>query len=83
MKEAAEKRVKTYLVIEKVAKVENVEVTEEELVAKANELAKQYGGKDIEKTVKSILDGQRDYLKTDVINEKVVKLLVDSSKPTA
>jgi len=83
MKEAADKRVKTDLVIEKVAKVENVEATEEELEAKANELAKQYGGKDIEKTVKSIMDGQRDYLKTDVINEKVVKLLVDSSKQTA
>lgn len=83
MKEAAEKRVKTDLVIEAVAKAENVEATEEELTAKANELAKQYGGKDIEKTAKMIMDGQRDYLENDVINEKVVKLLVDSSKPTA
>ncbi|MBP1743318.1 MAG: tig [Firmicutes bacterium] len=83
MREAAEKRVKSDLVIEAVAKVENVEATEEELSAKANELAKHYGGKDVEKTVKMIMDGQRDYLETDVVNEKVVKLLVDSSKPTA
>jgi trigger factor len=83
MKEAAEKRVKSDLVLEKVAKVENVEVTEEELSAKATELAQQYGGKDIEKTAKMILDGQKDYLESDVVNEKVVKLLVDNSKPTA
>ena len=83
MKEAAEKRVKTELIIEKIAKVENIEVTEEELEAKANELAKQYGEKDIEKTAKLILDGQKDYLKTDVINEKVIKMLVDSSKSIA
>jgi trigger factor len=83
MREAAEKRVKTDLIIEKVAAVENVEVTEEELSAKANELAEQYGGEDKEKTVKLIMDGQRDYLETDLVNEKVIKMLVDSSKPTA
>jgi len=83
MREAAEKRVKTDLIIEKIAQVEKVEATEEELSAKANELAKQYGGKDIEKTAKMILDGQKQYLMTDVINEKVTKLLIDNSKPTA
>ncbi|MHC1720588.1 MAG: trigger factor [Clostridiaceae bacterium] len=83
MREAAEKRVKTDLIIEKIAQVENLEASEEELSAKANELAKHYGGKDIEKTAKMILDGQKQYLVTDVINEKVTKLLIDNSKPTA
>lgn len=83
MREAAEKRVKSDLVIEKVAAVENVEVTEEEISAKANELAEQYGGADKEKTVKLIMDGQKDYLETEIVNEKVIKMLIDSSKPTA
>jgi trigger factor len=83
MREAAEKRVKTELVLEKIAKVENIEATEEELQEKANEVAKQYGDKDIEKTAKLIMDAQKDYLKSDVINEKVVKLIVDNSKTIA
>lgn len=83
MKESAEKRVKTDLLLEKVAKEENIEATEEELKNKATELAKQYGEKDIEKTAELILNGQKDYLKLDVVNEKVIKLLVDNSKAIA
>lgn len=83
MKESAEKRVKTDLVLDKIAKVENIEATEEELQNKAAELAKQYGPKDVEKTAKIIFDAQKDYLKLDIINEKVIKLLVDSSKAIA
>lgn len=83
MREASEKRVKSDLVIEKIAKVEGVEVTEEEMLAKANELAEQYGGGDKEKTVKLIMDGQREYLENDLVNEKVIKMLVDSSKAIA
>ncbi|MGE5628491.1 MAG: trigger factor [Solirubrobacterales bacterium] len=83
MKEAAEKRVKTDLVIEKIAKVENIDATDEELMAKAQEYAKQYGGNDIEKAAKMIFDGQKDYIKVDVINEKVLKLLVENSKSIA
>ncbi|MCM8709777.1 trigger factor [Clostridium sp. SYSU_GA19001] len=83
MKESAEKRVKTDLVLDKIAKTENIEATEEELQSKAAELAKQYGEKDVEKTTKLILDAQKDYLKLDVVNEKVIKLLVDSSKAIA
>lgn len=83
MKETAEKRVKTELVLEEIAKAEKLEATEEELLERANEVAKQYGENDIEKNAKLILDMQKDYLKTDVLNEKVVKLLVDNSKATA
>lgn len=83
MKEAAEKRVKSELVIGKIAKEENVEATEEEILSKATEMAKQYGDKDIEKTAKIIIDAQKEYLKSDVINEKVVKMLVENSKAIA
>jgi trigger factor len=83
MRETAEKRVKTELVLEKISKLENVEVTEEEILAKATEMAKQYGDKDIEKTAKLIVNAQGSYLKVDAINEKVIKMLVESSKATA
>jgi trigger factor len=83
MKETADKRVKTDLVIEEIAKVENVDATEEELLVKATEMAKQYGSKDLEETAKLVLQSQKNYLKVDVVNEKVVKMLVDGSKATA
>lgn len=80
MKDSAEKKVKTELVINKIAKVENVEATEEEIKEKAAEVAKQYGETDIEKTIDLLVKAQGEYLKLDVVNEKVIKLLVDSSK---
>ena len=83
MKEAAEKRVKTELVITEIAKIEKIEATEEELLEKAKEVAKQYGDKDLDKTAELIMQAQKQYLTIDVVNEKVIKMLVDSSKVTA
>lgn len=80
MKETAEKRVKTRLVIEKIATVVDVKPTEEELLEKATEAAKQYGTKDIEKMAKLLLDAQRPMLEQDLTNGKVIDLLVNSSK---
>ncbi|MBV7272299.1 trigger factor [Clostridium thailandense] len=83
MKETAEKRVKTDLIIEEIAKKENIDATEEELLARATEMAKQYGSKELEKTAKLILDSQKNYLKVDVVNEKVIKMLVENTKDIA
>ena len=83
MKEAAEKRVKTELVITEIAKIEKIEATEEELLEKAKEVAKQYGDKDLDKTAELIMQAQKQYLTIDVVNEKVIKMLVDSAKVTA
>ena len=83
MKETAEKRVKSELVITKIAKEEAVQASEEELREKAIEMAKQYGSKELDKTVELVLSSQKEYLKMDVVNEKVVKMLVDNSKAIA
>jgi trigger factor len=83
MKENAEKKVKTELVIAEVAKAEEIVATEEEIKERATEVAKQYGGEDLEKTVDLLLQAQGEYLKQDVINEKVIKLLVENSKAIA
>lgn len=80
MKEAATKRVKTDLVLAEVAKTEELDATEEEIMDKATEMAKQYGSEELEKTAKLLADSQKALLKADVINEKVVKLIVDNSK---
>lgn len=80
MRETAEKRVKTRLIIEKIAQVEDIKASEEELLAKATELAKQYTNKDIEKMADAILKTQKDMVEHDAVNEKVIDLLVSSSK---
>ena len=79
MKENAEKKVKIDLIITKIAKVENIVAEQEEINTKAAEAAKQYGGEDIEKTTEMLIKAQSEYLKIDIINEKVIKLLVESS----
>lgn len=83
MKETANKRVKTELVLNKLAKAENIVATDEEIMEKATEMAKQYGEKDVEKTAKLLASAQRHLLETDVVNQKVVKFLIDNSKVTA
>lgn len=80
MKESAEKKVRTDLVLEQISKVEKAEVTEEEMKERAMEIAKQYGDTDIEKTADLIVKAQGELIKTDLTMEKTVKMLVESSK---
>ncbi|AUN04667.1 trigger factor [Clostridium botulinum] len=83
MRETAEKRVKTDLIMQEIAKVEDIKATEEELKEKAMEVAKQYGQKDIEKTAELIINAQKAYLEIDIVNGKVLDLLVENSKEIA
>lgn len=80
MKETADKRVRTRLVMEKIAEVEKVEASEEELKEKAKEMAKQYASKDLDKMADLILNAQRSMLVQDVVNGKVIDLLVQNAK---
>ncbi|MDV3427741.1 MAG: trigger factor [Bacillota bacterium] len=79
MKDSAERKVRTDLVLEKIAETEKVEASEEELSAKAKEIAMYYDTKDIDKTADLVLKSQKDMITIDIVNEKVIKLLVDSS----
>nr|WP_025775050.1 trigger factor [Clostridium botulinum] len=83
MRETAEKRVKTDLIMQEIAKVEDIKATEEELKEKAMEVAKQYGQKDVEKTAELIANAQKAYLEIDIVNGKVLDLLVENSKEIA
>lgn len=83
MKENAAKRVKTDLVLQEIIKKEDVKATEEELKEKSLEIAKQYGGKDLEKTADLVLKSQKPTIENMVSNEKVIDMLIDSSKEIA
>ncbi|GIM27551.1 trigger factor [Clostridium polyendosporum] len=81
MKERAEIKVKTDLVLEKIAKVENIDATEEELKTKAAEIAKMYSSADdSEKMAELILKAQESIIRTEVVTENTVKFLVENTK---
>ncbi|MGL5244079.1 MAG: trigger factor [Sarcina sp.] len=79
MKENAERKVKTDLVLSEIIKVEAIEATEEELKAKAEEVAKMYSNGDVEKMVDLILNTQKQALVMDVTREKAIDMLVDAA----
>lgn len=79
MKENAERKVKTDLVLDKIAKAENIEAEDEELKAKALELAKQYSDKEPEKMADLLLKAQEQVIKLDVVTEKTIKILVENA----
>ncbi|MCI6691650.1 MAG: trigger factor [Clostridium sp.] len=80
MKENAEVKVKTDLVLEAIEKAENIDATEEELKEKAEEVAKMYSAGDDEKMVELLLNTQKAALIADVKTSKTVKLLVENNK---
>lgn len=79
MKENAERKVKTDLVLEAIEKAENIEATEEEIRAKAEEVAKMYSANSDEKMIDLLVNSQREALKSDVITSKAVKLLIENN----
>lgn len=82
-KEDAEKKVRADLVLEAIAKAENVEVTEEDLEKELQETADSVK-RDVAE-VRKILEenGQIETLKAQIRNKKTIDLLVSNSKNTA
>lgn len=76
--EVAKGRVKSQLVLEKIADVEAVATTEEDLTEELEKTAKQYG-KDIEELKKSLKDDDIEYIKDGIIIQKTIDFLVESS----
>ncbi|AUD64501.1 trigger factor [Tenericutes bacterium MZ-XQ] len=76
VKVESEKRVRTTLVIEEIAKVEGITATEEELTEKYDELAKQYKMEvaEIKKYIPASI------LEKDVLIQKAYQFVVDSAK---
>lgn len=81
MKEVATNKVKTEVVMDKIAEVENITATEEEVKAKAKQMAEMYyGASEADKTSELLVNSQKEYLQLQVTTEKVKDMLVESSK---
>lgn len=81
MKEVATNKVKTEVVMDKIAEVENITAAEEEVKAKAKEMAEMYyGASEADKTAELLMNSQKEYLQLQVTTERVKDMLVESSK---
>lgn len=76
----AEKRVKTELVLEKLAKLENIEASDEDLDEELERMAKEYNHEDVEKFKSDMKLGDLEYLKTGIIRDKAIELLMKNVK---
>ncbi|MCR2820573.1 trigger factor [Lederbergia panacisoli] len=81
MKEDAEKRVRTNLTLEAIAKAENIEVGEESVNEEMNKMAEAYQ-MDLEE-IKKLLSGNLENVKADLKVQKAVEFLVENSKTGA
>ena len=79
VKPEAEKRVKSRLVLEAVAKAENIEASDEDLDKKLEEMAAMYK-MDADKLKELVGDKEKDAIKKDIAVEKAADLIVENIK---
>ena len=77
----AEARVKMQLVIDAIAKAENMQATDEEIEAEIKKYAEN-GGTDVETFKAQLSQGDREYLADRVMVDKTVQLITDSAVET-
>lgn len=77
MKPQAEKDVKLKLALEYIAKNEKVEVKDEEIDEKINELAEQYGKENADSLIKN--ENVRKYMREKLLQDNTLKLVLDSA----
>jgi len=75
----AEFQVKARLVLEEIAKVENIEVTDEELNDEFKRMAEQYQ-MELDKLLSNVGDAEKEAIREDIKIRKAVDLVVDSAK---
>ena len=78
MKPEAVKRIKNSLVLEAVAKAENIEVSEEEFEAELQKMADMYK-MEIEKIKEFMQDAEAKQMKDDIAIQKAVEVIVSSA----
>ncbi|NLP00838.1 MAG: trigger factor [Clostridiaceae bacterium] len=71
--------VKTQLVLEKIAEVENIIASPEEFDAELEEMAKRYN-QPVEEMKKHLHDDDIEYIKSSIERKKTIKLLVENAK---
>lgn len=80
LKPMAEKRVRGDLVLEAIAKKEEIEVSEEDIDGKLMEMAESYEQEDKDKFIKDMKKRDLSFLETAIINQKVIDLLLENVK---
>ena len=78
VKDQAEERVKLNLILDKIVKAENIEVTDAEMEDEMKEIATYYN-MPLEE-VKKVLGGQEHVLKGDLTHRKALQLIKDNVK---
>ena len=79
MKPQAQKRIKTRLVLEKIAETESIEVTDEEINAEIEKMASAYK-MEADKLKEYMGDAEKENMKKDLAVQKAVDLLMESAK---
>ena len=79
MKPNAVKRIQSRLVLETVAKAENIEVSDEDVKAEIAKMAEAYK-MDVEKLTELMSDAEKDQMKMDMAIEKAVELVTEAAK---
>lgn len=80
LRPSASKRVKADLVLEAIAKAENIEVKEEDIDKELEEIAKEQNQKDIAKFVSDMKKRDLEFLRKGITNNKVIELLLENAK---
>ncbi len=78
----AETRIKSSLVLEQIAKEENIEVTEEDIDAEVTKMAAAYG-METDKLKEYMGDAEKESMKRDISVTKAVALIMDNVKERA
>jgi len=76
----ASNRVRGDLVLEAIAKAEDIQVTDEDIDTELEKMAESYKEEDKERFIKNMKKGNLDFLKTSITNQKVIELLVANAK---
>ena len=78
-KATAKSRIENSLVLEAIAKAENLEATDEEFEKEIADMAERYG-MEVDKVKEYVDDAQREDIKGDIAIKKAVDLLVENAK---
>ena len=82
IKPQAEQKIKTQLVLEAVAKAENIEVTDDDVEAEIKKIADNYK-MDVEKVKETLGAGNEDAIKKDIAMQKAIDFITENSKEKA
>ncbi len=77
---SAERQVKTDLVLDEISKAEDIQVSEEEIDKELEKIAEQYNQEDVEKFIKDMKKGDLNHIKSGIVRDRTIELLLDNAK---